>query len=81
MRPCSAFRHRRQAIAPDAMINPEGLPTCGQLAKGRCRGDGSTLKERLEALDTVGTVDVHGISSGSETVGDDAEVCGVDGVS
>lgn len=63
------------------MVNPEGLPACGQLAKGPCRGDGSTLKERLEALDTVGAVDVHGISSGSEIAGDDAEVCGVDGVS
>lgn len=70
-----------QVIAPDAMLNPEGLPTCDQFAGGLCEGDGSTLKERLEALHAVGRVNVSGISSGLDIVGDDAEVCGVDRVS
>ncbi len=70
-----------QAIAPDAVINPEGLPVCGQLAAGPCQGDGTTLKELLEALLTVGEVTVSAISNGIEAAGDDAEVCGVDGVS
>lgn len=68
-------------MAPDTAINPDGLPACGQFASGPCRGDGSTLKERLEALPTIDEVNVTAISSDSETAGEDAEVCGVDGVS
>lgn len=70
-----------QPMAPDTVINPDGLPVCGQFATGPCQGDGTTLKERLEALSTVEEVNVTAISSDSETTGDDAEVCGVEGVS
>lgn len=61
------------------MLNPGGLPSCGQFATGPCRGDGTTLKERLEALVMIGEVNVTGITSDG-IAGDDAEVCGVDSV-
>lgn len=70
-----------QPLAPDAVITPDGLPTCGQFAEGYCRGDGTTLKERLEALPSVGEVDVVAIGSDTEAAGYDAEICGVNGVS
>ncbi|CAM9858265.1 unnamed protein product, partial [Ectocarpus sp. 8 AP-2014] len=69
-----------EAIAADTVLNPGGLPSCGQFATGPCQGDGTTLKERLEALLTVGEVNVTGITSDG-IAGDDAEICGVDSVS
>lgn len=71
---------RRQAIPPDAVLNPEGLPECGTFSSGPCNGDGTTLKERLQALPTVGEVTVTGMSSTFEIVGDGAEICGIDAV-
>lgn len=72
-----------QPLAPDTVINPDGLPTCGQFAEGSCQGDGTTLKERLEALSSIGEVDVAVIDTDTdtETAGYDAEICGVNGVS
>lgn len=70
-----------QPLAPDTVINPDGLPTCGQFVEGSCQGDGTSLKERLEALPSVGEVDVAAIDSGANAAGYDAEICGVDGVS
>lgn len=75
-----AHRHQ-QAISPDAALYPDWLPACGKYAVGQCQGDGTTLKERLEALDMVGEVTIRGISGGLENVTNDAVVCGVDGVS
>ncbi|CAM9173076.1 unnamed protein product, partial [Hapterophycus canaliculatus] len=69
-----------EEMAPGTIINPDGLPACGELASGPCRGDGTTLKERLEALPTVGTINVTGISNANEAVGDDVGICGVNGV-
>lgn len=71
---------RRQAIPPDTVLNPEGLPECVRISSGPCNGDGTTLKERLQALPTVGTVTVTGMSSTFEIVGDGAEICGIDAV-
>lgn len=70
-----------QAMSPATVINPDGLPACSEFATGSCRGDGTTLKERLEALPTVGGVNVTAVSIDGETAGDDADVCGVEGVS
>lgn len=77
----SAFVHgRRQAIRPDTVLNPDGLPECGRFSSGPCNGDGTTLKERLQALPTVGTVTVTGMNSTFEIIGDGAKICGIDAV-
>ena len=69
-----------QPLAPDTVINPDGLPTCGQFAEGSCQGGGTTLKERLEALPSISEVEVAAIGD-TETAAYDAEICGVNGVS
>lgn len=68
-------------MAPDTITDSDGLPTCGQFAEGSCQGDGTTLKERLEALPSIGEVEVAAIDSDTGATGYDAEICGVDGVS
>lgn len=68
-------------MAPDTVIIPDGLPTCGQFVEGSCQGDGTTLKERLEALPSIGKVDVDAIVNDTDAAGYDAEICGVNGVS
>lgn len=70
-----------QVIRADAALTPEGLPPCGLYATSSCRGDGSTLKERLQALSTVGSVSVSRNGSASQAAGTRADVCGVEGVS
>lgn len=70
-----------QPLAPDTAISPDGLPTCGQFAEGSCQGDGTTLKERLEALPSIGEVEVAAIDNDTGATGYDAEICAVDGVS
>lgn len=77
----TAFGHYRQEMGPGTVISPDGLPACGELASGPCRGDGTTLKERLEALTTVGMINVTAVSNINETVGDGAGICDVHGVS
>lgn len=81
LRLLTAFGHCLQEMAPGTIVNPDGLPSCGELASGPCRGDGTTLKEQLEALPTVGTINVTGISNSNKTVGDDVGICDLDGVS
>lgn len=70
-----------KVIAPDAALTPGGLPPCGLYAVGPCAGDGSSLKERLEALPGIGRISISGIRSDGEAVEEGAVVCGVDGVS
>ncbi|CAM9199449.1 unnamed protein product, partial [Discosporangium mesarthrocarpum] len=55
-------------IAPDAAISPDVLPECGIYGAGTCRGDGSTLKEKLEALETIGEVNVSMVTGGEKAV-------------
>lgn len=71
----------QQAISPAAALTPDGLPPCGLNAVGSCKGDGSTLKERLEALQSVGKVNVSGVSRTNDSVAGDTAVCGAETVS
>lgn len=71
----------QQAISSAAALTPDALPPCGLYAVGSCNGDGSTLKERLEALRGVGKVNVSGSSKTNDSVTGDTTVCGIEAVS